>query len=95
MGCRLTNLCGILRDDRVLGQESNLWLSITPLINFEVVELHQPDRVMRQFGLRQYVPQLFDIGLALHVIVRSGPAIATFGWGSTPNGLTWDRTDDL
>ncbi|KAG9458618.1 hypothetical protein H6P81_003126 [Aristolochia fimbriata] len=30
-----------------------IWLSKTPLICFEIVELHAPDRVMLQFGLEQ------------------------------------------
>ncbi|KAG9450011.1 hypothetical protein H6P81_009976 [Aristolochia fimbriata] len=30
-----------------------IWLSRTPLICFEIVELHVPDRVMLQFGLEQ------------------------------------------
>ncbi|KAG9458858.1 hypothetical protein H6P81_003366 [Aristolochia fimbriata] len=33
-----------------------IWLSRTPLICFEVVELHVPDQVMLQFGLEQVTP---------------------------------------
>ncbi|KAG9458854.1 hypothetical protein H6P81_003362 [Aristolochia fimbriata] len=33
-----------------------IWLSTTPLICFEIVELHVPDRVMLQFGLEQVTP---------------------------------------
>ncbi|KAG9453391.1 hypothetical protein H6P81_006295 [Aristolochia fimbriata] len=33
-----------------------IWLSRTPLICFEIVELHVPDRVMLQFGLEQVTP---------------------------------------
>ncbi|KAG9446692.1 hypothetical protein H6P81_012820 [Aristolochia fimbriata] len=33
-----------------------IWLSTTPLICFEIVELHVPDRVMLQFGGEQVTP---------------------------------------
>ncbi|KAG9458400.1 hypothetical protein H6P81_002908 [Aristolochia fimbriata] len=33
-----------------------IWLSRIPLICFEIVELHVPDRVMLQFGLEQVTP---------------------------------------
>ncbi|KAG9442185.1 hypothetical protein H6P81_018039 [Aristolochia fimbriata] len=33
-----------------------IWLSRTPLICFEIVELYVPDRVMLQFGLEQVTP---------------------------------------
>ena len=32
---------------------SALWRCVVPLICFQVVEWHQPDRVMRQFGMQQ------------------------------------------
>ena len=31
-------------------------VAMTPLICFEIVEMHLPDRVFRQFGLRHYIP---------------------------------------
>ncbi|KAG9454910.1 hypothetical protein H6P81_007814 [Aristolochia fimbriata] len=34
-----------------------IWLSRTPLICFEIVELHVPDRVMLQLGLEQVTPR--------------------------------------
>ncbi|KAH1266449.1 Serine/threonine-protein phosphatase 7 long form [Glycine max] len=32
------------------------WFAVVPLICFHVVEWHQPDRVLRQFGLQQPIP---------------------------------------
>ncbi|OAY75485.1 Serine/threonine-protein phosphatase, partial [Ananas comosus] len=37
-------------------QGSEVWRSWTTLICFHIVELHVPDRVLRQFGLLQYIP---------------------------------------
>ena len=33
-----------------------IWQSVVPLICFYIIEWHQPDRVLRQFGMRQHVP---------------------------------------
>ncbi|KAI3448596.1 hypothetical protein Pfo_005261 [Paulownia fortunei] len=45
-------------DIMVLGPRCNtpLWRSHCPLINYAIVEFHHLERVMRQFGMRQYIP---------------------------------------
>ncbi|KAM0855383.1 hypothetical protein ACQ4PT_049807 [Festuca glaucescens] len=35
---------------------SAIWLSKTPLICFQIVEMHVPDRVLLQFGMIQHIP---------------------------------------
>ena len=47
-----------LPDILVLGPRCNtpLWRSRCPLINYAIVEFHHPEWVMRQFGMRQYIP---------------------------------------
>ncbi|OEL20765.1 Serine/threonine-protein phosphatase 7 long form-like protein [Dichanthelium oligosanthes] len=35
---------------------STVWLSRTPLICFQIVEMHVPDRVLLQFGMLQHIP---------------------------------------
>lgn len=35
----------------------HLWRCLAPMISFFIVEWHQPDRVMQQFGLQQHVPE--------------------------------------
>lgn len=38
----------ILRDNPILGHESNLWYFVVPLIHSKVAEWHLADRVLRQ-----------------------------------------------
>ncbi|GFS30575.1 pectin lyase-like superfamily protein [Actinidia rufa] len=51
---------------------SDIWVSRSPLVCFEVVEWHLPDLVCRQFGLRQVVPVAVDTSPALHGIDMRG-----------------------
>ncbi|XP_043804438.1 serine/threonine-protein phosphatase 7 long form homolog [Manihot esculenta] len=37
-------------------QGRDIWRAVVPLICFHVVEWHQPDRVLRQFGMQQPIP---------------------------------------
>nr|KYP39207.1 Serine/threonine protein phosphatase 7 long form isogeny [Cajanus cajan] len=37
-------------------EDSQVWRSTVPLINFHIVEYHYADRVMRQFGMVQHIP---------------------------------------
>ena len=37
---------------------AHVWLSRTPLICVDIVEMHVPDRVMLQFGFEQIFPPL-------------------------------------
>lgn len=54
-------------------RDADLWLTQAPLINFPIVEMYLPERVMRQFGLRQCVPPPFRPTLqTLHRISRRG-----------------------
>ncbi|XP_021741341.1 serine/threonine-protein phosphatase 7 long form homolog [Chenopodium quinoa] len=50
------------------------WRVRTPMICFEVVESHLPDRVMRQFRLHQPIPLEYDTSIRLHDIDRRGKA---------------------
>jgi len=46
--------------------DSQVWRSRVPLICFDVVEFHVPDRVLRQFGYVQTIPSPIDTDDALH-----------------------------
>ena len=52
--------------------EQDVWRACVPLICFHIVEWHQPDRVLRQFGMRQSLPRdAIDLG-ACHTIQLRG-----------------------
>lgn len=44
----------------------DIWLTISPLICFHIIEWHRPDRVLRQFKFRQCVPPDCDTDKQLH-----------------------------
>ncbi|KAH7867246.1 hypothetical protein Vadar_030884 [Vaccinium darrowii] len=51
-----------------------IWRAKVLLINFAIVEMHQPERVMRQFGFRQLVPPPSQARNALHgQTLKKGP----------------------
>ncbi|GFS36484.1 hypothetical protein Acr_00g0046210 [Actinidia rufa] len=54
---------------------SDIWVSRSPLVCFEVVEWHLPDRVCRQFGLRQIIPVAANTSPELHVGVIDAAAM--------------------
>lgn len=49
-----------------------LWRTRSPLICFDVVEWHFPDRVLRQFGFRQSIPEHCHTDERLHKVDRRG-----------------------
>ncbi|EOA39489.1 hypothetical protein CARUB_v10008092mg [Capsella rubella] len=58
----------------------NIWRTVAPLICFDVVEWHRPDRVLRQFGLHQTIPAPCDNEKALHSIDKRGKSI--YDWSA-------------
>jgi Plant mobile domain len=51
----------------VCTNNSELWITTSPLIHFWIVEMYNPERVMRQFGLYQSFPPFFrDTMRCLH-----------------------------
>ena len=43
-----------------------------PLICIWIIELHQPERVLRQFGMQQGEPRIVDTSVKLHKIDLTG-----------------------
>lgn len=50
----------------------SIWQTVSPLICFDVVEFHFPDRVLRQFGQHQGIPANCDTVRDLHSVDRRG-----------------------
>ncbi|KAI4296149.1 hypothetical protein L6164_036131 [Bauhinia variegata] len=53
-------------------RDQHVWRTIAPLICFDVIEWHRPDRVLRQFGLHQEIPMECDTEAKLHAIDKRG-----------------------
>lgn len=49
-----------------------IWRAVVPLLCFELVEVHLPDRVMRQFRMRQDIPDHPNTRRDMHAIDRRG-----------------------
>ncbi|KAK9997026.1 hypothetical protein SO802_021712 [Lithocarpus litseifolius] len=49
-----------------------VWTATVPLVCFHLVELHTPDRVVRQFGMIQEIPRDVDTNIVLHRIDLRG-----------------------
>ncbi|XP_022848362.1 protein MAIN-LIKE 2-like isoform X1 [Olea europaea var. sylvestris] len=49
-----------------------IWQTVSPLICFDVVEFHHPDRVLRQFGQQQTIPAICDTIPDIHLTDRRG-----------------------
>ncbi|XP_012848924.1 PREDICTED: serine/threonine-protein phosphatase 7 long form homolog isoform X1 [Erythranthe guttata] len=49
-----------------------IWQTVAPLICFDVVEFHHPDRVLRQFGQHQTIPAICDTIPDIHLTDRRG-----------------------
>ena len=62
----LSLLPDICRSDR------HVWRTYSPLICFDIVEYHLPDRVMRHFGFNQTIPLPCSTSDSLHRIDRRG-----------------------
>ena len=45
-----------------------VWMATIPLVCFHLVEIHTPDRVVRQFGMIQEIPHDVDTNTILHAI---------------------------
>ncbi|XP_031272585.1 serine/threonine-protein phosphatase 7 long form homolog [Pistacia vera] len=53
-------------------RDQHVWRTTAPLICFDIVEWHRPDRVLRQFGLQQGIPVQCDSEVKIHAIDRRG-----------------------
>lgn len=76
-------------------QGQDLWRARVPLICFDRVEWHFPDRVMRQFGMLQSIPKNCDTEEELHDISRQGRAKTDFVKLHRKYLLMWNSRDEM
>ncbi|MFQ6628980.1 hypothetical protein Gotur_006502 [Gossypium turneri] len=70
-------------------QNLNIWHVNVPLINYATVEMHQTDRVLRQFGFRQQIPVTLEYD---HIPTRE--LIIVPELACTPDYMSWFRIQD-
>ena len=67
------------------------WYAVVPLICFQVIEWHQPDRVLRQFGMQQPVPESPSQPLNIHDITLKGKHDENWGQLFAPMIQQWNN----
>ena len=52
--------------------DEEIWRTMLPLICFDIIEWHIPERVLRQFRMQQGIPPPCLIDMELHLVDRQG-----------------------
>ncbi|XP_073051629.1 serine/threonine-protein phosphatase 7 long form homolog isoform X2 [Primulina eburnea] len=68
----------------ITGHQGEIWRCVCPLICFDIVEMYRPNRVLRQFGMRQRIPEPATDGDDLHNLSRVGHR--NFDWKEFHSG---------
>ncbi|KAL0456840.1 UNVERIFIED_CONTAM: hypothetical protein Slati_1023200 [Sesamum latifolium] len=89
-----------MESDRIMAYAADftpeLWRSACPLIFYAIVEIHHPERVLRQFGMRQYIPEMPDSrDMTLHKISRKARTGTDWGVQHIVHVSRWQRRRDL
>ncbi|KAH1265081.1 Serine/threonine-protein phosphatase 7 long form [Glycine max] len=71
--------------------ESLAWYVVVPLICFQVIEWHQPDRVLRQFGMQEPIPESPSQPLNIHGITLKGKHDENWGQLFAPMIHQWNN----
>ena len=66
-----------------------VWTATVPLVCFHLVEIHTPDRVVRQFGMIQEIPGNVDTDTVLHAIDLRGKVGIDWMWKHALHLLNW------
>ena len=88
-----TNVMALLPPICLVG--SVAWCAVVPLICFQVIEWHQPDRVLRQFGMQQPIPGCPSQPLNIHGITLEGKQAKNWGQLFTPMINQWNNRVDF
>ncbi|XP_075485074.1 serine/threonine-protein phosphatase 7 long form homolog isoform X3 [Primulina tabacum] len=68
----------------ITGHQGEIWRCVCPLICFDIVEMYRPNRVLRQFGMPQRIPEPATDGDDLHNLSRVGHR--NFDWKEFHSG---------
>ncbi|XP_073056901.1 serine/threonine-protein phosphatase 7 long form homolog [Primulina eburnea] len=68
----------------IKGHQGEIWRCVCPLICFDIVEMYRPNRVLRQFGMRQRIPEPATDGDDLHNLSPTGHR--NFDWKEFHSG---------
>ncbi|KAL0414097.1 UNVERIFIED_CONTAM: Serine/threonine-protein phosphatase 7 long form [Sesamum radiatum] len=85
--------------DRIMAYAADftpeLWRSACPLIFYAIVEIHHPERVFRQFGMRQNIPEMPDSqDMTLHQISCKARTGTDWGVQHILHIRRWQRRRD-
>ena len=86
-----TNVMSVLSPIYLVG--SVAWCAVVPLICFQVIEWHQPDRVLRQFGMQQSIPGCPSQPLNIHGITLKDKNDENWGQLFAPMINQWNKAD--
>ena len=71
------------------------WCAAVPLICFQVIEWHQPDKVLRQFGMQQPIPRCHSQPFNIHSITLKGKHDENWGQLLGPMINQWNNRVDF
>ncbi|KAL0367143.1 UNVERIFIED_CONTAM: hypothetical protein Sradi_3604400 [Sesamum radiatum] len=88
-----------MNSDRIMEYAADftpkLWRSACPLIFYAIVEIHHPERVFRQFGMRQIFPEMPDSrDMTLHQISHKAHTSTDWGVQHILHISRWQRRRD-
>ena len=64
-------------------------MATVPLVCFHLVEIHTPDRVVRQFGIIQEIPSDVDTNIVIHAIDLRGKVDVDWMWKHVVHIMEW------
>ncbi|CAH9056834.1 unnamed protein product, partial [Cuscuta europaea] len=79
----------------VVREHYDIWRARVSLIFFDIVELHLPDHVLRQFGYEQVIPVPVDTCVNLHKLDRRGKPTEDWSLKHVRYVTVWERRAEL
>ena len=74
--------------------DQEIWRTMSPLICFEIIEWHRPERVLRQFGMQQEIPPACSYEQQLHAVDARGRHQRDWATFHAPYIALWETRAD-